>query len=248
MRTASVGPHPGSDAAAGFYPWYGRFRPTAVPEPAGMMPSAITYASAAGLAQVLIMNLDGGQVGGAQILSAGSVAELHRPAFATGDFAAYAMGWFVRPGWEFEIPTALTTESRMPLLLEHDGTWSTTRTYLGMLPEHKLGFALLINGNHQATESELEAIPTSIWRIIAGRQPTETTAAETLPQQYGWQVAAAITALLLVSLAWSIALLRRSRRGSGRHPRRRMIIFAGMLLLDIGVLALIWLYLLSSRP
>ena len=158
------------------------------------------------------------------------------------------MGWFVRPGWEFEIPTALTTESRMPLLLEHDGTWSTTRTYLGMLPEHKLGFALLINGNHQATESELEAIPTSIWRIIAGRQPTETTAAEPLLQQYGWQVAAAITALLLVSLAWSIALLRRSRRGSGRHPRRRMIIFAGMLLLDIGVLALIWLYLLSSRP
>ncbi len=102
---------------------------------------------------------------------------MHRPAFATGDFAAYAMGWFVRPGWEFEIPTALTI------------------------------------------------------------------AAEPLLQQYDWQVAAAITALLLMSLAWSIALLRRSRRGSGRPPRRRMIIFAGMLLLDIGVLALIWLYL-----
>ncbi|GAA3638911.1 serine hydrolase domain-containing protein [Microlunatus ginsengisoli] len=239
MGGASAGPHPGPGAAAGFYPWFGRFRPTSVPEPASLMPSAISYASAADLARVLIMNLNEGEVGGSRILEPASVAELHRPAFAADDFQAYAMGWYVRPGWEFDDPTSLTTSTRLPLLLEHGGSWSTTRTYLGFLPGEKIGVAILINANQPATESELQAIPTSVWRIIAGRQPTESSASEPLLQQYGWQVAAAIVAVLLASAAWSLWLLRRP----AVHPRARLAVFAAMLALDVGVLAVIWRYL-----
>jgi hypothetical protein len=245
MRDASVGPQPATtDAAAGFYPWFGgRFRATMVPHPGAMTPSAICYASAADLAQVLVLNMNGGKVGATRVLTPASTMLLHRPAVAEDDFTAYAMGWRVRPAWEFHDPTARLPEATLPLLVQHDGSWSTTRTFLGFLPREKVGIALLINANQPAIESELDSIYAGVWRILAGHPPRDFPPSEPILRRYGWQIALAAVLLLLAGAIWSVRLLRQLLPPRRVRPRPAALALASLLVIDIAVAWLMWIHL-----
>ncbi|HSU35193.1 MAG TPA: serine hydrolase domain-containing protein, partial [Propionibacteriaceae bacterium] len=223
-------------AAVGYRPWFGGpFRPTDVPVPGSAAPSAGGYASAADLARYLILQLNAGEVDGTTIVSPGSLARIHQPAVAANDVTGYAMGWFVRPGWEYLRPAEQTTKGRLPLLVEHEGSWSNTTTYLGFLPEAKIGVVVLINAG-APDRSQLAATGANIWRLLASQAPTAVGYPGPWLEVNGWRLAVATDVVLLVSAATAVMVLRRSIRG------RRRAFAVGALAVDVVVAIFVLAY------
>ena len=214
---------PAHQAAAGY-------RPTDTPLRGVFAPSAGGYSSASDLARFLIMEMNGGTIDGKRVLSTASVDQMHRPAVAENDFTGYAMGWRVRPGWEYLRPAEQTASDRLPLLLEHAGSWPNTTTYVGFQPEAKLGFAVLVNGN-EPDQSRLTALGPNIWRLLAGQEPTASGGQGRWLEVHGWQVGAAVIILLLASLVVSVVLITRRRT-----VRARWVFLGHALIIDAIVL------------
>jgi len=222
-------------AAVGYRPWFsGPFRPTDAPVPGSVGPSAGGYASAADLARYLMVQMNAGEVDGTTIVSPDSLAQIHRPAVAADNVTGYAMGWFVRPGWEYLRPAEQTTTSRLPLLVEHNGTWSNTTTYLGFLPETKIGVVVLTNAG-APDRSQLAATRENVWRLLATQEPTAVAYPGPWLEVNGWRLAVAIDVLLLISAAAAIMVLRRPLR-----VRRAFAI--GALAMDAAVASFVLAY------
>ena len=124
------------NAAAGYSLWFGSFwRQTDVPAPTTGMPSSTMYASAEDLSHELMALLDGGRYGDARILQPESVEAMFEPRVQVDGSKGYAMGWFTRPLVESADPAAPPVpEGTLPLLLEHQGEWGNSHTYLAMVP------------------------------------------------------------------------------------------------------------------
>lgn len=230
-------------AAAGYYRWFGRvYRPAHVPIPSRSAPSATSYASAADLARELRMNLGSGTVDHAGILSAASVAELHRPGSLVDPFTAYAMGWQVRPLWEKAQPIHYSGLSAdLPMVWEHTGSWPTTATYLGFSPSLRLGFVLLMNGNDRAAESRQYVLASNVWRVLLDNPPQPLGApTEDFLTHYGWAVALTLLATQLSVLVAAAYQVRHRRSLSGRRRLAWLVLPA---LFDLSLLGFIWLYL-----
>ncbi|QDG66059.1 beta-lactamase family protein [Pseudarthrobacter sp. NIBRBAC000502772] len=205
------------NAAAGYSLWFGSFwRPTDVPAPTTGMPSSTLYSSAEDLGHQLIALLDGGRYGDAQILRPESVAAMFEPLVQVDGSKEYAMGWFTRPLVESADPAAPPVpEADLPLLLEHQGEWGNSHTYLAMVPESGLGVALVINGNDTAAPSRLKAIDTNVLRILHGHSPVPAVVFEDWLQRYSWAVSLALLLAELVSLGLALRFLLR------RAPSRK---------------------------
>lgn len=199
------------DAAAGYSRWFGSFwLQTDVPAPTTGMPSSTMYASAEDLGHMLTALLDGGQYGDARILQPDSVAAMFEPRVQVDGSKGYAMGWFTRPLVESVDPAAPPVpDSDLPRLLEHQGEWGNSHTYLAMVPSAGLGVALVINGNDTAAPSRLKAIDTNVLRILHGQSPVPAVVHEDWLQRYSWAVSLALLLAELLSLWLALRFLLR---------------------------------------
>lgn len=198
-------------AAAGYSRWFGSFwLKTDVPAPIAGMPSSTLYASAEDLGRQLTALLDGGRFGDARILRPGSVAAMFEPRVSVSDSQTYAMGWFSRALVESTDPSAPPVpDEALPRLVEHQGEWGNSHTYLAAVPESGLGVALVINGNDTAAPSKLKSIDTNLLRILHGHSPVPAVVFEDWLQQYSWAVSMALLLAELLSLWLSLRFLLR---------------------------------------
>ncbi|WP_426225157.1 serine hydrolase domain-containing protein [Pseudarthrobacter sp. DSP2-3-2b1] len=205
-------------AAAGYSRWFRSFwRQTDLPAPTTGMPSSTMYASAEDLGHVLMALLDGGRYGDARILRPESVAAMFEPRMRVDNDQRYAMGWFSRRLVESVDPGTQTDPGALPLLLEHQGEWGNSHTYLALVPSTGLGVALVINGNDTAAPSRLKAIDTNLLRILHGQSPAPAVVHEDWLQQYSWAVALALLLAELLSLWVAVRFLLRGPVATGRR-------------------------------
>lgn len=233
-------------AAAGYYEWFGSsWRPTDIPVPTTGMPSATMYSSAQDMSHLLIALLSDGQYEGRPIVSSQSAAALLTPTAKVDDFNSYAMGWFARPLWETLNPQEPHGQSYdIPLILEHNGSWSNTQTFLAMVPNEALGVVLLVNGASQATPSVAQAMHSNVLRILHAQPPTPATVLEEPLQRYGWVVAMVLLIAEIASLIICAYALYRWVRSTQPPSRRRIAIIAILpLILDAGILWLALVYI-----
>ena len=190
------------NAAAGYSRWFGSFwLRTDVPAPAAGTPSSTMYSSAEDLGHALTALLDGGLYRDARILQAGSVAAMLEPRVQVDGSKEYAMGWFTRPLVESVDPAGPTiADADLPRLVEHQGEWGNSHTYLAMVPGSGLGVALVINGNDTAAPSRLKAIDTNVLRILYGQSPVPAVIQEDWLQRYSWAVSFVLLLAELLSL------------------------------------------------
>ncbi|RAX43982.1 serine hydrolase [Arthrobacter sp. AQ5-06] len=207
------------NAAAGYSRWFGSFwHQTEVPAPTTGMPSSTLYASAEDLGHALTALLDGGRYGDVRILRPDSVEAMFEPGVQVDGSKGYAMGWFTRPLVESADPGAPPgPDSDLPLLLEHQGEWGNSHTYLAMVPESGLGVALVINGNDTAAPSRLKAIDTNILRILHGQSPVPAAVQEDWLQRYSWAVSLALLLAELLSLWLALRFLLRRHTPSRKR-------------------------------
>ncbi len=206
------------NVAAGYSRWFSSsWLPTDVPAPLAGMPSSTLYASAEDLGNGLAALLDGGRYGGVRILEPSSVAAMFEPRVQVDGSKGYAMGWFTRPLVESVAPSRPVPDGDLPLLLEHQGEWGNSHTYLAMVPASGLGVALVINGNDTAAPSRLKAIDTNILRILHGHSPVPAVIHEDWLQRYSWAVALALLVAEVLSLSLSLHFLLRGRSAPGRR-------------------------------
>lgn len=197
------------NAAAGYSRWFGSFwLKTDVPAPTAGMPSSTLYASAEDLGHALTALLDGGRYRDARILQPDSVAAMLEPRVQVDGSKGYAMGWFTRPLFESADPAAPPVpDADLPRLVEHQGEWGNSHTYLAMVPESGLGVALVINGNDTAAPSRLKSIDTNILRILYGHSPVPAVVFEDWLQRYSWAVAFVLLLAELLSLWLTLRFL-----------------------------------------
>jgi CubicO group peptidase (beta-lactamase class C family) len=208
--------------AAGHSLWFGTFwQQTEVPAPTTGMPSSTMYASVNDLGRELIMLLGEGQFRDGRILQPESVRAMLEAGVRVDGSKMYAMGWFTRPLVESVPAAEADDEAALPLLLEHQGEWGNSHTYLAMVPASGLGVALVINGNDTAAPSRLKAIDTNILRILHGHSPVPAVVQEDWLQRYSWAVALGLLVAELLSLWLALRVLLRSAGsydGGGRLP------------------------------
>ncbi|WCI09690.1 serine hydrolase [Arthrobacter sp. OVS8] len=209
------------NAAAGYARWFGTWwRQTNVPAPTTGTPSSTMYSSAEDLSHELMALLDGGRYGDARILQPGSVEAMFEPRVQVDGSKGYAMGWFTRPLVESADPAAPPVpEGTLPLLVEHQGEWGNSHTYLAMVPSARLGVALVINGNDTAAPSRLKAIDTNLLRILHGQAPVPAVVHEDWLQRYSWAVAFGLLLAEVLSL-WLVLrfLVPRGPAPAGKRP------------------------------
>ncbi|MBO1266644.1 serine hydrolase domain-containing protein [Arthrobacter cavernae] len=221
------------NAAAGYSLWFGSFwRQTDVPAPTTGMPSSTLYASAEDLGHQLIALLDGGRYGDTRILQPQSVEAMFEPLVQVEGSKRYAMGWFTRPLFESADPAAQPVpDEELPLLLEHQGEWGNSHTYLAMVPSAGLGVALVINGNDTAAPSRLKAIDTNLLRILHGQSPVPAVVFEDWLQRYSWAVSLGLLLAELLSL-WLVLSVLLRRRAAARKRWAPLVWGAVALALD----------------
>ncbi|MEW9874131.1 serine hydrolase domain-containing protein [Arthrobacter sp. HS15c] len=207
------------NAADGYSRWLGSFwLKTDVPAPTAGMPSSTLYASAEDLGHQLAALLDGGRYGDARILQPQSVSAMFEPRVQVDGSKGYAMGWFTRPLFESADPAAPSVpDGALPRLVEHQGEWGNSHTYLAMVPESGLGVALVINGNDTAAPSRLKAIDTNLLRVLHGHSPVPAVVFEDWLQRYSWAVSFVLLLAELLSLWLALRFLLRGHPA----PRRR---------------------------
>ena len=232
------------NAAAGYSRWFGAWwRQTGVPAPTTGMPSSTLYSSAEDLSHELMALLDGGRYGGAQILQPASIAAMFESRVQVSESQRYAMGWFARPLVESAAPAAPPVPAeKLPLLLEHQGEWGNSHTYLAVVPSARLGVALVINGNDTAAPSRLKAIDTNLLRILHGHPPVPAVVHEDWLQRSSWAVALGLLLVELISLVLSLRFLLRRRRAPAGKRRAPLAWAAAALALDGFALWLCLIY------
>ncbi len=231
--------------AAGYQPWFDiAWRPASAPVSRASIASGRMFASAEDLGHELIAQLNGGAYGDARVLSPSGVAALQTPTVKIDDAHGYAMGLVDRPLWEALDP--MTPGSgrtfELPVLIEHSGSWNNAHTYLGFVPSRGWGIALLVNGNDRRSESRLLLLEQNVLRILNGRDPMPWIPGEEPLARYAVAIGLVLLLAELLSFAWSVWLLRRTRqRGSGPRLGRGVALGAG-LALAIDALV-VWLVL-----
>ena len=223
--------------AAGHSLWFGSFwRQTDVPAPAAGVPSSTMYASAEDLGRELIALLNKGRTGNGRILRPESVDALLERRTRVDDFTGYAMGWYTLS----LSGSAGPANGALPMV-EHQGEWGNSHTYVAMVPSSGIGFALVINGNDTSAPSRLRAIDANVLRILHGLPPEPAVLEEDWLQRYSWAVALALLLAELLSLFLALAVLRR-RSAAARRPWRPLAGAVAALALDAFVLWLCFIY------
>jgi hypothetical protein len=132
--------------------------------PAGTINSCV-----ADLARWLAVHLEGGRAGETQLVSAHNLAEMHKPHMFVDDplarerlgleFNSYGLGWSLY-------------SYKGQVVVEHSGGIDGFCSRVALLPRHRLGVAVLTNGDgyHNAIA---DLLPLTIYDRLAGLEPTD---------------------------------------------------------------------------
>ena len=227
--------------SAAYYPFFGRETDFTfwMPYSRATKPAAGLIAGAEDMAHYLMMHLDGGRYGTAQLLSPDSVAVLHTPAAEINSNLAYAMGWVA---WPFE---DIGGNGDAPVALSHGGDWLGINNMMLLIPEHDLGVVVLMNrsGDDEAQDGVIFPVA----QLALGQEPSIPPASSPFLDRFIKPLSVAVLMILIAAAIWAF---RRLRRGS--LTSREMALFAGLALIDVALLGYVFLVRLpeikSSLP
>jgi len=220
-------------AAVGYRSWFGR------PVAHGGLSSCYfdplsgggLYCSAEDLARYLIAHLSLGRTAKAPLLSEEGFRRLQAPAVAIQGVGHYAMGWMV-----------YTNLPEIPRLTGHAGRTPKYVAIAGMLPDHRLGFAVLFNAG--VPDTLLRNAQTEVARMLLGlpqtNAPWTADPTDLLPHAVCLVVIMLLTALVLRS-AWLLHQIRSKRSGDVVLSLGRMARWGLAMLLGVAVLSFVGL-------
>jgi CubicO group peptidase (beta-lactamase class C family) len=233
-------------ASEDFFRWFGvAMLPSRVSHPRAEGPAGMMYSSANDMGRWIIANLNDGQVDEARVISSAGMEMLHAPAVETYPNNAYAMGWNVRPYWEGpDVLGSAPTRYVLPAVIEHYGDAGTAHAYVGLVPDRGWGIAVLMNTYDWTNGAPYWSVEQGVMRLLAGREPLPVDPARDPISRNARTILIGLLVLELVSLAWSIRMLRRVRRSAQPGPmvRRALLTLTAPLLLDAFVLWLLLIY------
>lgn len=155
------------------------------------------------MARWLTLQSNGGRaVGGEQVVSPESVALMHRA--QSPDGSDYGVGWY----------TAESAEGP-PLRTSHSGAGGGFGAYQGLFTESGWGVAVLVNHGAGLTAADPGVLAQNLLAEIDPGIPALQERGSGLP------IDLVLSALTLLTLAWAVWALRRSRRWGERHRARR---------------------------
>lgn len=140
--------------------WFGYPIWTEVPFNRGDLPAGYLISSVEDMAHYLIAQLNDGRYNNATLVSSDKITELHQPAIDAGGGQSYGMGWFTR---------SLNGVS----IVYHAGTVANYSTNMTLIPDRKLGFALLTNVYPGVIKESIPQLYKGIINLLVGRPPAE---------------------------------------------------------------------------
>ena len=222
--------------ATGYQSWFGRAAPVTAAFPPDLASASVMYSSAEDMARYLLLHLNDGRIGAAQLLAPDRVQELFRPAIAVDADTRYAMGWEV--GETNGTPTVF-----------HTGTgpdfWARMIVHPGTSEEDGWGIVALVN------QRSLQQIPRTFGMVdgvVAMLQgnPPPAPAANPLMLLYGGIMVLAV--LQLIGMGWSALVLRRWWQEPARRPRRAWRPVLWRLALPVALQMLVAFVFLVALP
>jgi CubicO group peptidase (beta-lactamase class C family) len=140
--------------------WFGYPVWTEVPYNRGDLPAGYLISSAEDMAHYLIAQLNDGRYKNVTLVSGDKILELHQSAVDAGGGLSYGMGWFAR------------NINGIPIVY-HAGAVANYSTNMTLIPDRKLGFALLTNVYPGATGQSIPQLYKGIINLLVGRPPAE---------------------------------------------------------------------------
>ena len=231
--------------ASGYYHWFGLASlPTDFPMSTANVPPAGIVSSAEDMAHALIAHLNSGRYLDQTLLSPAGMDELHQGAVVTTGYASkYAMGWYVHPLFAEPDLVVGATSYTLPVVLDHNGTWSNYLSVMVVEPGLRRAAVVLMNAYDGTIEGRFGRIQFGIEQLLAGQPPLAADAlGDNLLAKYGRLL---LTLALVLQLAWIGAWLVWRRRKLLPRSRRRRLVMGSLtgvgLALEIGGLAFLWL-------
>ncbi len=180
------------------------------------MPAGGLVSTADDMAHFLIAQNEGGIYQGHRVLSAESMAQLHRPdtpGAPPGE--GYAMGWIAEP-------------RNGTSILRHGGSLENFRAFAWLLPEQSYGFAVLINQNGFVPAMlAYSDIPEGIADLLTDEKPSDGLAMRT----FYWGFTAIFAAVAALDLRWwLVGFPNRWKGARGGSSTRLWIGLAGGIL------------------
>jgi len=170
----------------GYQPILGWMLPTTQLDHSGTVPSGYLMSSAEDMAHFLVAQMNKGQFGSRQLLSAASLTAMHTLASDMGDGSHYAMGWVV--------------EGRT---LAHNG--STENSYSKMMIDGDYGIVVLTNSLDYLDSGSYEGILTGIQQIIHHQSPEPVGRSTTTSAIY--MMINVISVLFVLLVIWRLIRL-----------------------------------------
>ena len=175
----------------------------------GNLPNGYQFSSAEDLAHHLIAQLNEGRYGDTSVVSPQGMTAMHEPAAPMGTLGEYyAMAWKIG-------------DSEGTPVIYHSGDNANFATHILMVPQEKLGVAVLINVNGYGVNSAPTQIADGVMAILRGAQPNPYQKYQQVYLAEGSGIVPALIALLWIG--WmAFRFVRRQKRPA---PARRGFAF-----------------------
>ena len=202
-----------SGLATGHRSWFGFPRPFDAPYSRAAMPSSYLISSAEDVTHFLIGQLNGGTYDAASVLSPEGIAAMHQPAVREGDRDIfYGMGWESR------------TLAGVPVV-RHKGT--NANFYADMVLDMEHGWGIVILANFDSLNfngGRVQGLSAGVLSLLKGQVPPD----EPMPHHpllaSSTLLIAVVTVLMLTSMVWTLATMRRWRAQPDRRPGRPWVL------------------------
>ena len=203
--------------ARGHQMLFGTEVPRDLPAEPGRLPTAALISSANDLGRFMRAQLRGGELDGARVATAQSVAAMHRPLVQLQGFG-YAMGWRV---------SNIGTEPAV----HHGGILPNYRGKMVMLPKLGMGVAVLTNVSTVIGSPSSHHIADGVAAIVSGQDPWPS------PRwSLRWTLLAVAIGMVLVTALQVRGLVRAIRAPRSVGVAAREIVFAAALVLGLPLL------------
>ena len=198
-----------SGLATGHRSWFGFARPFDAPYSRAAMPSSYLISSAEDVTHFLLGQLNGGTYDAASVLSPAGIAAMHQPAVREGDRDIfYGMGWESR------------TLAGVPVV-RHKGT--NANFYADMVLDKEGGWGIVILANFDSLNfngGRVQGLSAGVLSLLRGEAPPDVPMPHHPLLASATLVIAAVTVLMVSSMVWSLATMRRWRAHPERRPSR----------------------------
>jgi CubicO group peptidase (beta-lactamase class C family) len=215
--------------ATGYRYWFGLPVAFNAPYLAATLPAGLLISTAEDLSHYLSMYLGGGTYHGNEVLSAGGIAQMERPAPQTGS-ARYGMGWTVGMLGGVKV-------------IWHSGDEPNFHTGMYLIPEGNWGVIVLenVNSSNPVATSQIRTPEEGVTRLVSGAQAPDATGIA-----LGYIVFDLVVAITIAVQIWSLVRLVRGRSrpelpmGGLSHLESSGSLWLLPLVWEIGIPAGIW--------